>query len=102
MRDEREREDLVTDLARAVTALVALLGGDLGGDLDVAGLDARALREALQREVSAHLMLAERCVSTDADVRRRAVRQARAVWAAWMLVEDELQVALGERRGGSL
>ena len=84
----------MSGLSRSVTALVALLGGDV----DVAGLDARALRDVLQREVSGALAMLERCVSTDADVRARAVRQARAIESAWDLVRFELEVELGERR----
>ena len=84
----------MSGLSRSVTALVALLGGDV----DVAGLDARALRDVLQREVYAQIGGLERCTSTDADVRLRAVRQARAIDAAWSLVRFELEVELGERR----
>lgn len=86
----------MSGLPRSVTALVALL------DVDVAGLDARALRDVLQREVSGALALCEQCVSTDADVRQRAVRQARAIDAAWSLVRLELEVELGERRRGEV
>ena len=83
----------MSGLQQSVTALCALLGG-----LDVAGLDARALREVLQREVGALLGVLERCTSTDADVRARAVRQARAIDSAWSLVRFEIEVELGERR----
>ena len=83
----------MSGLQRSVTALVALLG-----DVDVAGLDARGLREVLQREVFAQLGALERVVTTDADVRLRAVRQARAIDSAWALVRFELEVELGERR----
>lgn len=83
----------MSGLSQAVTALVALLG-----DVDVAGLDARAVREVLQRETYAQLGLLERVGSTDADVRLRAVRQTRAIDAAWALVRFELEVELGERR----
>ena len=83
----------MSELQRSVTALAALLGG-----VEVAGLDARELRDVLQREVSGALAMLERCVSTDADVRARAVRQARAIDAAWSLVRLELEVELGERR----
>lgn len=84
----------MSGLPRSVTALVALL------DVDVAGLDARALRDVLQREVYAQLGLHARLerTETDADVRLRAVRQARAIDAAWALVRFELEVELGERR----
>lgn len=84
----------MSGLSRSVTALVALLGGDV----DVAGLDARALRDVLQPEVYAQLGVLERVTSTDADVRLRAVRQARAIESAWDLVRFELEVELGERR----
>lgn len=82
-------------LSSAVTALCALLGG-----LDVAGLDARGLREVLQREVYAALGAHARLerAETDADVRLRALRQARAIDAAWALVRFEIEVELGERR----
>jgi len=83
----------VSGLSQAVTALGALLGG-----VDVAGLDARAVREVLQRETYAQLGLLERVGSTDADVRLRAVRQARAIDAGWALVRFEIEVELGERR----
>ena len=84
----------MSDLQHAVTALCALLGGDV----DVSGLDARALREVLRGEVYPALRALERVGTTDADVRRRAVRQARAIEAAWALVRFELEVELGERR----
>lgn len=85
----------MSGLSAAVTALCALLGG-----VDVSGLDARALREVLQREVYAALLAHARLerVETDADVRLRAVRQARAIDSAWALVRFEIEVELGERR----
>lgn len=86
----------MSGLSRSVTALVALLGGDV----DVAGLDARGLREVLQREVYAALGAHARLerTETDADVRLRALRQARAIDSAWALVRFEIEVELGERR----
>lgn len=85
----------MSGLSSAVTALCALLGG-----VDVAGLDARGLREVLQREVYAALGAHARLerTETDADVRLRALRQARAIDSAWSLVRFELEVELGERR----
>lgn len=82
----------MSGLAQSATALAALLG------VDVAGLDARGLREVLSREVHAQLGALERVTGTDADVRLRAARRARAIDAAWALVRLEIEVELGERR----
>jgi len=85
----------MSDLQHAVTALCALLGGDV----DVSGLDAAGLREVLQRATYDALRGLERVEpATDADVRLRAARRARAIDSAWALVRLELEVELGERR----
>lgn len=85
----------MSGLQRSVTALVALLGGDV----DVSGLDAAALREVLQRATYDALRGLEHAEpATDADVRLRAARRARAIDSAWALVRFELELELGERR----